>query len=138
MGSSFIITESMLEKCGKKLMSDFVNNIDNVYLIENFREIRLQKDFYNENVVRLYRDFMDRKTNLIRHVDNITVDRMKDFIKNAEIETKFIHEFLSEMDKKLKIDTKLEFELDEDFYCLKKAFLNAYDLFHYSGHNLVD
>ena len=61
-----------------------------------------------------------------------------DKIKNKIIEEEFVFDFLSKMDKKLNLDSSLEIESNEDLFCLKKAFLKAYDLFHHSGYNLKD
>ena len=149
MGSSFIITESMLEKKGNDLMLDFYNNIRDDNML-TFDEVISQKKFYDENDVKIYTKMMEKDLNLrgyklyklgdkkIRKSDDEIKNTIKYKIKNKSIEIEFVNDFLSEMDKKLNLDSQLEFEINEDLFCLKKAFLKAYDLFYHSGYNLVD
>ena len=166
MGSSFIITETMLEKKGNELMLEFYENIHDEDMLA-FEEIKSQRKFYDENVIKIYCKMIDKDLNLRGHkiykCDLDELDKLGDLsklgddvkkkcrlsdyeiintiknkiiIKNIEIE--LVYDFLSEMDKKLNLDSCLEFEVNEDLFCLKKAFLKAYDLFYHSGYNLKD
>ena len=157
MGSSFIITETQLEKNGRELMLDFYDIIHDDHFLE-FEEIKSQRDYYDENAVMEYCKVIERNPNikgyklykyntldeldLNKHKVKLSVDEIKTRIKNEiaskKIDLEFVYEFLSEMDKKLNLKSDSEFEIDEDLFCLKKAFLKAYDLFHYSGYNLKD
>lgn len=159
MGSTFIITESMLEKKGRELMLDFYNCIhDNYYLTEtkpeseekNFEEFIAQRKYWDENAVDCYKKIVlrDGDVSILRSspvlISSLSklegeelLKHIEDKIKNETIELKFVFEFLKDMDKKLNLDSSLEFEANEDLFCLKKAFLKAYDLFHYSGGELI-
>ena len=158
--SSFIITEKGLTKNAKKLMEDFYDYIHDEYMISNFSVFQKQRKYYDDNVVDEYQRILDRSdfkmykdeesggvckclSNSMFHIGNLvelTKDEIKNEIKNEikskTIKNEFVFEFLKSMDKKLKLDKSIEFECNEDLFCLKKAFLKAYDLFHYSGYNL--
>lgn len=160
MGSSFIITESMLEKNGKNLMFDFYNLIheDNEYSDDDDEILKTLKDYYDKNVVEEYSRVFPKKKFFkgIRndciitcynydedssdYGDELTKDEIKNKIKDdimrKKIDIKFVFEFLSMMDKKVTYDKTILFEIDEDLKCLKDAFLKAYDLFYHCGHEL--
>ena len=163
---AFIITEDLIKKNARKLMETFYDTIHDEYMLETFDEFKLQRKYYDENITKLYLLILDRKKMKLykNNKDNtfckitkdsilgeVLIDKdtvevkdkdlllyVEDKIKDKTIEEEFVFEFLSEMDEKLNLDSSLEFECDEDLYCLKKAFLKAYDLFHYSGYNLKD
>ena len=153
MGSSFIITESMLEKKGRELMLEFFYSINKQYMLKTFEEIKSQRKYYDENAVKIYRNYINKNLTLRENKiletsgdlvkrsflsdDEIKV-RINYLINNKNIEIEFVFDFLSEMDKNLNLDSSLEFEINEDLFSLKKAFLNAYELFHHSGHELMD
>lgn len=179
MGSSFIITKSMLEKKGRELMLEFFDSIHDEYSLKTFEEIKSQRKYYDENVVKLYKDLILKDKHLFKDENgkkvtfftndlgdillnpinhkNGYVDFYKEYykdykkfdekdilkliedkIKNKTIEIEFVFDFLVKMDKNLKLDSSLEFEINEDLFSLKKAFLNAYELFHHSGNELMD
>ena len=156
MGSSFIITELMLEKNGRKLMLEFFDNIHDKYMLDSFDETKSQRKYYDENDVKQYckmveKDLSLRENKITKYdftdLSDIKKDRLSDDeiknliknkIKNKTIEIEFVYDFLSEMDEKLNLDSCHEFEINEDLLCLKKAFLKAYDLFYHCGHELKD
>lgn len=81
-------------------------------------------------------DFKDEYKDLTKLEGKELVEYIKDKIHNSTIEIEFVFEFLNDMTKKLNLDSGIEFEINEDLLCLKKAFLMAYDLFHHCGHEL--
>lgn len=137
----------MLEKKGRELMLDFYNCIhDNYFLTETkpgseekqFEDFISQRKYWDENAVDYYKK--EVKVILVKHSvlkGEELLKYIEDKIKNKTIELEFVFEFLKDMDKKLNLDSDLEFEANEDLFCLKKAFLKAYDLFHYSGGELI-
>lgn len=162
---SFIITESGLEKNARKLMEEFYESIHEDYERNCFPENKKQREYYDDNVVDIYKKIVLGSNNrrmmksdscvsivdisilpevLLEGKKEMTKDEIKEYIKDEilkkTINPEFVFEFLSEMDEKLQseIDSCIEFEINEDLYCLKKAFLKAYDLFHHSGYNLED
>lgn len=155
MGSSFIITESMLEKNGRKLMLDFYNHIHDDYCLKTFSEFREQRKYWDENVVDKYKKVVLKDRPIYKDVDGgiifllMGIDKdykklegedlleyIKDKIKDKTIEIEFVNDFLTSMDEKLNLDSSLEFECNEDLFYLKKAFLKTYDLFYNCGHEL--
>ena len=153
MGSSFIITELMLEEKGRKLMLDFYKTIHDDYCLKTFSEFREQRKYWDENAVKEYRNMIKRNSEMehklfksslseintrVELTNDEIKDQIKKEIKKKTIELEFVFVFLSNMDEKLKLDKHLEFECDEDLLCLKKAFLKAYELFYHSGYNLKD
>ena len=42
------------------------------------------------------------------------------------------------MDIKLKIDKGIDHDIDEDLFCMKKAFIHMYEVYHYDHHYLED
>ena len=156
MGSSFIITESTLNKKGRELMLDFYNHIYDVYML-GFNEFKSQRKFYDENVKKIYLNFCSREKQYlfkeeIDFINKYDFDEndlkiesiegknllmfIEDKIKNKTIEVEFVFDFLTKMDKTL--NSPLEFEISEDLVYLRKAFLKAYDLFYNCGHELKD
>ena len=42
------------------------------------------------------------------------------------------------MDIKLEISKGNDFEIDEDLFCMKKAFIHMYSVYHFDHHYLED
>ena len=116
-----VLKDKHLFKCKfNKIVTFYTNNLSDILLNPVTDEL---KDCYKDNKK------LDEKDMLMY---------IEDKIKNKTIELEFVFEFLTEMDKTLNLDKDLEFECSEDLFCLKSAFLKAYDLFHISGYNLKD
>ena len=160
MGSSFIITKSMLKNKGNELMLQFYESIHNDDYLATSISFREQKKYWDDNVVEKYKKVVLKDltiyanniyTRIVSADEEITLDNVdlrkldndEDILKYIEhkiksetIELKFVFEFLNDIDEKLNFDKFEEFESHEDLFCLKKAFLKAYDLLHNSGYNL--
>lgn len=159
MGSSFIITKSMLNEKGRKLMLDFYDIIHDDYCLETSSEFREQRKYWDENVVDKYRKLILKNMSVFKIDDkykkvnsNFThispelkekncqelvgkdlLEYIKDKIRDKTIELEFVFMFLKGMDEKLNLNSILEFESNEDLFSLKSAFLKAYELFYHSG-----
>ena len=118
-------------------MKDFYETIHDDYMLKKFDEFKLQRKYYDENIIKEYNKFLKGAT-IYKSKDEDLILYIKDKIQNKTINEEFVYNFLEKMDKKLNLDTSLEFECYEDLYCLKKAFIKAYELFHYEGYNLKD
>ena len=163
--SSCVIFEKDIQKLGKKLMKDFYLQMNDKLLLEQAEEYKLQREFYDENLVKeflkfykkenteLYvpylnilntkklekmeQDEISKKIDDLLQNDLITMEHSELFkklevlIKDEALPTTVIFNFFDEMDDKLGIDPMIEFELNEDFYLMKKAFLNIYNVFYY-------
>ena len=163
--SSCVIFEKDIQKLGKKLMKDFYLQMNDKLLLEQAEEYKLQRKFYDENLVKeflkfykkenteLYlpylnvlntkklekmeQDEISKKIHDLLQNDLLTMEHSELFkklevlIKDEALPTTVIFNFFDEMDDKLGIDPIIEFELSEDFYHMKKAFLNIYNVFYY-------
>lgn len=155
MSSSFIITNSSLKKNGRNIMSDFLRHIHDDYFL-SFDEFKAQREFYDKNILSEYKKLSPKNYKCIdsdmlnSYIDTNIFDSdlelndeellkvIEDNIKNNSIDVNLVFNFFDKMDKELKLDSQCESEIDEDLYYAKKAFIKAYDLFHFSGHNLED
>ena len=59
-------------------------------------------------------------------------------IKNETLDLDLIYIFIDQMKYKIKLDEQIDFEIDEDLFYMKKAFINLYDVYHYEHKYLED
>ena len=150
--SACIIKKKDLEKLGKKLMKEFYNHVYDDYLLKEFEEVKLKRKYYDENLTKEFLSFYKNREKNIKKIyfDN---KRYEDLVKMktedllSKIETKIqdetlhfeiIFKFLNQMEYKLKISKGIDFEINEDLFCMKKAFIHTYEVFHYDYHYLED
>ena len=150
--SSVIIFKKDLDNLGKKLMKEFYHHIHNDYFLKEYEEVRLKRKYYDENLTKQFLSFHENKEKNIvslyfdnKRFKDLLEMKTKDLLKNIEtkildetLEVEIIDRFLNQMDVKVEINNGSDFELDEDLFCMKKAFLNMYDIFHYDNHYLED
>ena len=151
--SSVIIFKKDLENLGRKLMKEFYHQIHDNYFLKEYEEVRLKRKYYDENLTKEFLSFCEDQEK-ITNIKNLYFHKtLKDLLKmNTEdllsnIETKIkdetldveiIFRFLSKMDLNLEINQGDDFELDEDLFCMKKAFINIFNVFHYNYKELED
>ena len=150
--SSVIIFKKDLERLGKKLMKEFYRQIHDDYLLKEYEEVRLKRKYYEENLTKEFLSFC-KDQEKITNIKNLYFDnkRYKDLveiktedllkkiegkIKDETLDVEIIFNFLDRMDRKLEINRDIDFELDEDLFCLKKAFIHIYEVYHYNHHYL--
>ena len=142
MGSCIIFKKD-LEKLGKKLMKEFYFKIYDDDLLNETEEYQLKKKFYDENLANeflffhkneekkygnLY--FGDKKfSDLFKLDPQILLKNIETKILDETLDFKIIYYFFDQMDRKLKIDRQIDFEIDEDFYCMKKSFINLCNVY---------
>ena len=150
--SSVIIFEKDLKKLGKKLMKEFYDHVYSDYLLKEFEEVKLKRKYYDENLTKEFLSFYEnQEKNIVslyfdnkRYKDLVemkTEDLLKKIetkIKDETLNYEIIFNFLDQMDLKLEINQGDDFELDEDLFCMKKAFINIYNVFHYNYKELED
>ena len=142
--SSLIIFEKDLKKSGKKLMKNFYDVIHDDYFLKEFDKFKLQREYYDENMTKEFLEFYEKKEENLKNLyfDNKRykdlLEKIETKIKDETLDYKIIYNFLSKMDDKLKINRCDEFEIDEDLFCMKKAFIKAFELYHYDYYNLED
>ena len=150
--SACIIQKKDLEKLGKKLMKEFYNHVYDDYLLEEFEEVKLKRKYYDENLTKEFLSFYEnQEKNIVslyfdnkRYKDLVemkTEDLLKKIetkIKDETLNYEIIFNFLDQMDIKLEISKGNDFEIDEDLFCMKKAFIHMYSVYHFDHHYLED
>ena len=150
--SACIIQKKDLEKLGKKLMKEFYYHVHDDYLLKEFDEVKLKRKYYDENLTKEFLSFYEnQEKNIVRlYFDNkrykdLVEMKTEDLLKKIETKIKdetlnyeIIYNFLDKMDRKLKINIGDDFEIDEDLFCMKNAFIHIYEVFHSNYHYLED
>ena len=152
--SSVIIFKKDLEKLGRKLMKEFYYHIHDDYFLKEYEEVRLKRKYYDENLTKNFLSFHENQekiNNIVslyfnnKRLKDLLEMKTEDLLKNIEtkikdetLDVEIIFRFLSKMDLNLEINQGDDFELDEDLFCLKKAFINIYNVFHYNYKELED
>ena len=113
---------------------------DNEY--ENVTNLlsKLKVDIKDETLENLY-----SKVKTVYEDETLEKATIKKFFSQLEAEIKdetldldFIYHCLDQMKYKVKIDEQIDFEINEDFSYMKKAFINLYDVYHYDYTYLED
>ena len=142
----------ILEKLGKKLMKEFYYHVHDDYLLKEFDEVKLKRKYYDENLTKEFLSFHEnQEKNIVslyfdnkRYKDLVemkTEDLLKKIetkIKDETLNYEIIFNFLDQMDIKLEISKGNDFEIDEDLFCMKKAFIHMYSVYHFDHHYLED
>ena len=150
--SACIIQKKDLEKLGKKLMKEFYYHVHDDYLLKEFDEVKLKRKYYDENLTKEFLSFHEnQEKNIVslyfdnkRYKDLVemkTEDLLKKIetkIKDETLNYEIIFNFLDQMDIKLEISKGNDFEIDEDLFCMKKAFIHMYSVYHFDHHYLED
>ena len=150
--SACIIQKKNLDNLGKKVMKEFYKHVHYDYLLDLFEEVRLKRKYYDENLTKYFLDFYENREKNIRtkyfggySFKDLLEMKTEDLLKNIEtkildetLEVEIIDRFLDQMDINLNINKGDDFEINEDLFCMKKAFLNMYDIFHYDNHYFED
>ena len=150
--SACIIFKKDLEKLGKKLMKEFYEHVHDEYMLKEFDEVKLKRKYYDENLTKQFLSFYEDEEKKIKNIyfDNkrykdLVEMKTKDLLKKIEVQIKdetldykIIYNFLDQMDRELKIDKNIDFEIDEDLFCMKKAFIKMFEIFHYDNYYLED
>ena len=150
--SSVIIFKKDLEKLGKKLMKEFYYHLHDEYMLKEFDEVKLKRKYYDENLTKEFLSFYEnQEKNIVsfyfdnkRYKDLVemkTEDLLKKIetkIKDETLNYEIIFNFLNRMDIKLEISKGNDFEIDEDLFCIKKAFIHMYSVYHFDHDYLED
>ena len=150
--SSVIIFKKDIEKLGKKLMKEFYYHVNDDYFLKEFEEVKLKRKYYDENLTKEFLSFYKNKEHNFKKlyfkdkryedlVEMKTEDLLKKIETKIEDETlnyEIIFNFLDQMDIKLEISKGNDFEIYEDLFCMKKAFIHMYSVYHFDHHYLED
>ena len=150
--SACIIQKKDLEKLGKKLMKKFYNHVHEDYFLKEFDEVKLKRKFYDENLTKEFLSFYEKKEktfinlyfdnkryeDLVKMKTKDLLSKIETKIKDETLHFKIIFNFLTEMDIKLEISKGADFEIDEDLFCMKKAFMHMFEVYYYDCLYLED
>ena len=150
--SACIIQKEDLKKLGKKLMKEFYNHVYSDYFLKEFEEVKLKRKYYDENLTKEFLSFYENQEKNIKslYFDNkrykdLVEMKTEDLLKKIETKIKdetlnyeIIFNFLNQMDIKLEINKGNDFEIDEDLFCMKKAFIHMYLVYHFDHYYLKD
>ena len=150
--SACIIKEKDLERLGKKLMKEFYEHVHDDYFLTEFDEVKLKRKYYDENLTKEFLSFHKNEEEKIvslyfdnkRYEDLFKMEtkdllsKIETKIKDKTLNFKIIFKFLDQMDFKLNISKEDDFEIDEDLFCMKKAFIKMYEVFYQDYKYLED
>ena len=138
-----IIKKKDLDKLGKKLMKEFYHHVYDDYML-TFDEVKLERDYYNKNLVDKFLIFHKQKENkyedlyfenkrykeIVKMPHEDLLKKIEGKIKNETLDVEIIFKVLDGL--------KLDYELDKDLYNMKQAFINIFNVYHYDSHYLED
>ena len=150
--SACIIQKKDLEKLGKKLMKEFYEHVHDDYFLKEFDEVKLKRKYYDENLTKKFLSFHKNEEKTFRNLyfnnhryEDLAEMKTKELlskieteIKDETLDYKIIYNFLDEMDRELKINKDTDFEIYEDLFCMKEAFIKMFEVFHYDCFYLED
>ena len=156
-----IITKSDVENLGKKTLKDVykILNIDwsDLYIEELITKIKEEKDKLDEYLINsIYHikkfkkaKYFDNKFNT-DNIEDLIEYESKNVIKSVIYDETKKSYYIKEIEKKIENESfdidlifevlskiNLTWEMDEDAFCQKKAFLNIYDVF-YNDYNYLE
>ena len=115
-----IIKKKDIEKFGRKLMKKVYKFLRDKYIL-SFEEMKVEKDKIEKNLILHYFELYDD----IEMMDDSILDRclriLENKIKDESLSIDFIFKILN--------NVELDFEIDEDLYMEKKAFLYIFEVF---------
>ena len=132
-----VIREKDIVNLGRKTMKEFYRFLHDDYFLTTFEELKVEQKKLKEYLVNLY-------LRMIYKVDEIHRDEEKfdKYIKEIEDETKY-DKYLKELVDKIEDESldikiiynvlkrvKLDFEIHEDLFVKKKAFIYFYSIYY--------
>ena len=143
--SSCIIQKKDLERLGKNLMKEFYDHIHDDYFLTEFDEVKLKREYYDENLTEKFLSFYENKEKNIKRLyfdnkryEDLVKMKTEDLLKKIEgkikdetLDYKIIYNFLDQMDRELKISKDMDHDIHEDLFYMKKAFIHIFEVFHY-------
>ena len=126
--ADFIIRKKDLENLGRKLMKEVYKFLHDEYIL-SFEEMKVEKDKIEKYLLEFYYkgipiffNFLINEKNQKEIEDKIedkkNLKEIEDKIEDESLDIDLIYEVLNRID--------LEFEIDEDLFCEKKAFIYIY------------
>ena len=138
MTEEIILRKKDIEKYGRKIIKKVYKFLHDNYIL-SFEEMKVEKDKIEKYLVNYYLRMIYKIDVFIFEKDKY--DNYNKELKDESICKNYLKELVAKIeDESLDIDLifnvldkiKLDFEIDEDLYCEKKAFIYIYQVFdHY-------
>ena len=138
MTEEIILRKSDIEKYGRKIMKKVYKFLHDDYIL-SFEEMKVEKDKIEKYLVNYYLRMIykidvfifekDKYDNYIKELEDESICKnyLKELVAKIEDESLDIDLIFNVLDK-----IKLDYEIDEDLYCEKKAFIHMYQVIdHY-------
>ena len=111
--------------------NDFLN-VKN--LLSKLNVLKLPEEIENlyPKVVEIYKSDTPEQKTLKKYITKLKVE-----IEKETLDLDFIEKCIDQIECRVKVDKQIDMELNEDFWYLKKAFINLYSVFHYD-HSYLD
>ena len=120
MEQGIILRKSDIEKYGRKIMKKVYDFLNDDYIL-TFKEMEIEKNNMERQLIMTYYNIYDFKKDF--KYENL-LESIKNKINNESLDIDLIFNVLDNIE--------LEFEIEEDLYCEKKAFTYIYQVFdHY-------
>ena len=143
--TDLVIREKDIVNLGRKTMKEFYEFLNEDYFLTTFEELKVEQKKLKEYLVNLY-------LRMIYKVDEIHRDEEKfdKYIKEIEDESKY-DKYLKELVDKIEDESldikiiynvlkrvKLDFEIHEDLFVKKKAFIYFYSIYYFYDYYLKE
>ena len=143
--ADLVIREKDIVNLGRKTMKEFYEFLNEDYFLTTFEELKVEQKKLKEYLVNFY-------LRMIYKVDEIHRDEEKfdKYIKEIEDESKY-DKYLKELVDKIEDESldikiiynvlkrvKLDFEIHEDLFVKKKAFIYFYSIYYFYDYYLKE
>ena len=140
-----VIREKDIVNFGRKTMKEVYEFLNDDYILSTFEEMKVEKERLEKNIVNKY-------LQMIYEIDSFhySDDQYKNYTKDLNNESK-CDSILKEVISKIKDESldikiiyhvlesiKLEFEINEDLFVDKKAFIYYYSIYYFYDYYLKE
>ena len=143
--ADLVIRKKDIENLGRKTMKEVYEFLNDDYILTTFEEMKLEKERLKKNLVNKYLcmyNNIDSFRYSEKEYENYTKDlndkskydsilkKMLSKIEDESLDIKIIYEVLDSLN--------LEFEIDEDLFDKKKAFIYIYSVYYFYDYYLKE
>ena len=136
--ADLVIRKKDIENLGRKTMKEVYEFLNDDYILSTFEEMKVEKERLEKNIVDKYlqmiyeismfnfdKDKYDKYTNELNDESKYksSLKKIVSKIEDESLDIKIIYEVLDSLN--------LEFEIDEDLFDKKKAFIYIYSVYYF-------
>ena len=129
--ADLVIKKSDIEKYGRKIMKEVYEFLNDEHIL-TFEEMKVEKNKLEKYLVNFYLS-MIYEIGVIKHKKDVYDNYLKELVAKIEDESldiKIIYDVLERI--------KLEFEIHEDLFVKKKAFIYFYSIYYFYDYYLKE